>query len=544
MDAFMSMNCFALKSCLLGRLAPAPRQAPCRPVPQPGGRPPKGADGTTCKWDQREGSWCWWQSDGSRYQPPTAAERQKLSRQRKKDEQQQARSAAVQRERARRAAFTDEQRQAERATHAEAERERRAALTDEQRQAERATHAEAERERRAAFTDEELQAVRRPPKNPHFERQLELERQAQERRRAVRTDEQRQAEREAQAAAQRARRGVTSLYNALKLAVGQREDQMLYDFHASGSAPFTNESMRLRTLEEGSDLHAECVQDVLKEIPLRGKVTLADGARIVSAYAKRQRQAGQLHACGCCGVRDPSMWYSEQKRLLELPEDHWARIDDAAYADLLNASVLKLMNANREEVHVPQYEWHNYFEYRGSAYHIIPEALEYDDRSMPCIRVCKHCHKHWDRPRGKPRCERMDGQYDHIYWSGAPANSVAAGEDFGRLTHLKRKYGIETQCSRLEELVHAMVRTHYVSYKIVRALCVCRSACSSTHLLTHSLTCCRWPLTTKRNGAAFTATVSIRQRTCSCAAPLTTCGHRLSLCQPFASRKLLSDLPA
>ena len=40
------------------------------------------------------------------------------------------------------------------------------------------------------------------------------------------------------------------------------------------------------------------------------------------------------------------------------------------------------------------------------------------------------------------------------------------------------------------------------------------------------------------------ATVSIRQRTCSCAAPLTTCGHRLSLCQPFASRKLLSDLPA
>ena len=86
----VSMNCLDAFTCvliMLDRITNAPRQAPGRPVPKPGGRPPTGADGTTCKWDQREGCWCWWQSDGSRYQPPTAAERQKLCRQRKKDEQ-------------------------------------------------------------------------------------------------------------------------------------------------------------------------------------------------------------------------------------------------------------------------------------------------------------------------------------------------------------------------------------------------------------------------------------------------------------------------
>ena len=146
--------------------------------------------------------------------------------------------------------------------------------------------------------------------------------------------------------------------------------------------------------------------------------------------------------------------------------DHWARIDDAAYADLLNANVLELMNVKEEKVPVPRVEWHNCFECGGSAYHVIPEAVECDENDMPCIYVCKHCHKHWSRPRGEPVCERMDGRYDHLYWQGAPNASVAAGDDFGRISHLK-KYGIETSRSRLEQLVLASVRTQYVSYKVV-----------------------------------------------------------------------------
>ena len=243
---------------------------------------------------------------------------------------------------------------------------------------------------------------------------------------------------------------------------------MLYDFHASGSGFTTVNSSRLPTLEEGSALHTECVNTVREEIRLRGNVTIADRARMISTYAERQREATQLRSCGCCGTRDPSMWYSEPKRLHELPMDHWARIDDAAYTDLLNANVLELMNVKEEKVPVPRVEWHNCFECGGSAYHVIPEAVQCDENDMPCIYVCKHCHKHWSRPRGEPVCERMDGRYDHLYWQGAPNDSVARGDDFGRLTILKQKYGIETSRSRLEQLVLASVRTQYVSYKVRR----------------------------------------------------------------------------
>ena len=209
------------------------------------------------------------------------------------------------------------------------------------------------------------------PKEKVWEEQYAQQR-AQQERRAAFAQEQLRAEREAQAAAQRARRGVTPLWNALQLPVGQREDQLLYDFNASGSGFATVNSRRLPTLEEGSAEHAKCVNVVRKEIRLRGNVTSADRARQVSAYAARQREAAQLRPCGCCGTRDPSMWYSEQKRLHELPMDHWARIDDAAYADLLNANVLELMNVSEEKVPVPRVEWHNCFECGGSAYHVIP----------------------------------------------------------------------------------------------------------------------------------------------------------------------------
>ena len=319
-------------------------------------------------------------------------------------------------------------------------------------------------------------------------------------------------QRDATARAVRAcRGGVTPLYNALQLPVGEREDQLLYDLHASGSGPTTVNSRRLRTLTPGSPLHTQCVNDVLPEIRERGHVTVADRARQVSAYAARQREAAQLRSCGCCGTRDPSMWYSEPKRLHELPMDHWARIDDAAYTDLLNANVLELMNVKEEKVLVPRVEWHNCFECGGSAYHVIPEAIERDENGMHCIYVCKHCHKHWSRPRGEPVCERRDGLYDHLYWQGAPNDSVARGDDFGRLTHLKQKYGIETSRSRLEQLVLASVRTQYVSYKVRRPyacprlptpplwLTLAYTSRSGLHFRS-------WHSTTKRNAAASTVT--------------------------------------
>ena len=61
--------------------------------------------------------------------------------------------------------------------------------------------------------------------------------------------------------------------------------------------------------------------------------------------------------------------------------------------------------------------------------------------------------------------ERGIGRRD-LYWAGAPRNTVACGADLGRLLRLKEHYGIDTAVSRLEQLVLAEFRTHFVTFKV------------------------------------------------------------------------------
>ena len=56
--------------------------------------------------------------------------------------------------------------------------------------------------------------------------------------------------------------------------------------------------------------------------------------------------------------------------------------------------------------------------------------------------------------------------HDDLYWAGAPRNTVACGADLGRLLRLKEHYGIDTAVSRLEQLVLAEFRTHFVTFKV------------------------------------------------------------------------------
>ena len=56
--------------------------------------------------------------------------------------------------------------------------------------------------------------------------------------------------------------------------------------------------------------------------------------------------------------------------------------------------------------------------------------------------------------------------HDDLYWVGAPRNTVACGADLGRLLRLKEHYGIDTAVSRLEQLVLAEFRTHFVTFKV------------------------------------------------------------------------------
>ena len=185
------------------------------------------------------------------------------------------------------------------------------------------------------------------------------------------------------------------------------------------------------------------------------------------------------------------MRYSDPMKLVDLPPEHWARIPPAAYARLLAEPPIEWIKRgddstfnertaagldNHCKVLIPWHEFYTTFEWEGSAYHVAPEAVEWlaDDgtrqRDMPLfphIRVCKHCHGGWNRPRGEPLAEAKEGRHDDLYWKGAARNSTACGDDLGRLRHLEEEpYGVETHVSRLEQLALAEVRTHYVSYKI------------------------------------------------------------------------------
>ena len=148
--------------------------------------------------------------------------------------------------------------------------ERRAAFTAEQARAERDAHAAAEQARRAAFTAEQARV-----------------------------------EREADAAAHEARRGMldwTPLKRAVELRTGECEQRLLFDTHGSGSAFFTVNSRRLRTLQEGSAVHAECVEDTANDLKLLCPVDILDSYRMVSDFVKRKEEAEKLHVCGTCGA--------------------------------------------------------------------------------------------------------------------------------------------------------------------------------------------------------------------------------------------------
>ena len=96
--------------------------------------------------------------------------------------------------------------------------------------------------------------------------------------------------------------GWTPLKQAISLPTGACEQQLLFDTHGSGSAFFTVNSRRLRTLKEGGALHAECVEDTAKDVQQLCPVDVLDEYRMVKAFVERKEKAEKLHVCGTCGA--------------------------------------------------------------------------------------------------------------------------------------------------------------------------------------------------------------------------------------------------
>ena len=71
-----------------------------------------------------------------------------------------------------------------------------------------------------------------------------------------------------------------------------------------------------------------------------------------------------------------------------------------------------------------------------------------------------------DEDSDEPGSGSKVDRFDDLYVSNAPANSIAAGADYGRLRYLS-DLGIPTDVSTLEQLVLATARCHHVIFKVV-----------------------------------------------------------------------------
>ena len=366
----------------------------------------------------------------------------------------------------------------------------RAAQSEEARQALREANAAREATRLANMSSEQRQALREADAARHATRLANM------------SSEQRAEWDDQHVSANRARRGVTSLYQALQTrSYGECERRLLFDAHASGSAFLTVNSRRLKTLKPASKLHLQCAADVSADIERYCSVDITDHARMVRRFMDRAKAAHELHVCATCGLRDPSMQYTDAKPLHEIPSEHWVRIPEDAYSRLTKTGAqIQLLKRGRDgtfqrydangednqaRVTVARAELHSCYESKdgasaGQAFHVVPEAVEEGGEGGPRIRLCKACQRGWSRSRGErvwptPTPEADTGEnrhcHDDLYWVGAPRNTVACGTDLGRLLRLKEHYGIDTTASRLEQLVLAEFRTHFVTFKVSTLLC-------------------------------------------------------------------------
>ena len=117
-----------------------------------------------------------------------------------------------------------------------------------------------------------------------------------------------------------------------------------------------NNAMRLNTLAVGSPEYIECVELVKADLEQYANVTEADQARI-GRDAYKELYDKELHACGCCGARDPAVAYVRSPPLDELSADHWLRASPEFVARVTSSGSVTLMgdvipnsNGKRQQV--------------------------------------------------------------------------------------------------------------------------------------------------------------------------------------------------
>ena len=158
-----------------------------------------------------------------------------------------------------------------------------------------------------------------------------------------------------------------------------------------------------------------------------------------------QREEHTLRVCAACGRRDPHMNYTTHNLHLEPPPWLWYTSRQTEELDQLGSVTLHTLDET--PVEFPLKFLRNYVEFKGKYLHCIPEAVDAEKNFDLCMK-CGSRDKD-KKPKTAPPCD-----------------SVAAGMDYGRLSHLS-KMGVPTKTSSLENLVLASARCYQVTCKVV-----------------------------------------------------------------------------
>ena len=269
-------------------------------------------------------------------------------------------------------------------------------------------------------------------------------------------------------------------------------EKLLLQVHNSSGSTFTANARRLPTLRHDAEALAECRRDVMKDIKTYAHVSIESKARCVDDFAKRAE--APMHVCGSCGIRDPNDTYCQNEKdpnetreaifnngvvldtglahKNEVVLDHWLQVGQDAYTRLKACRDMEMLRprpdgVGYETVRVPRTDLHSLVEIGERAYHVVPEAVLWDN-TLQChkVKLCKRCGRRWNAELKAKRATSSHDDFEDLYATNAPPSSIAHGEDFGRLSELRKK-GIRVDVSTLERLLLAETRCHQIVYKVV-----------------------------------------------------------------------------
>jgi hypothetical protein len=263
---------------------------------------------------------------------------------------------------------------------------------------------------------------------------------------------------------------------AARYAHNNSASELVYDLYSSNvTQSLLENSIRLPAAAPNTPDYENLCSNILETIKTHMHVTPADKAACVPAFAEAN-EVRRLIVCGACGSRDPEAACLKTNPLPTLPDDHWLRVNAEALAGLKrrdDEKPIELLLAERDgtgartRVRVRRADLLNLVDIDGHAFHVVPSAGHPDHSTY----LCPCCHRAAtaaSNAKGAAPVSELPGfdSANGLYDARAPKDSVARGDDYGRLDTL-HALGIWMRPSTLEKLLLTDARTHLVIVKVI-----------------------------------------------------------------------------